>query len=89
MQNFQIIDIPEGCQFTAETTSSKFSLDLPIPGDDAKALILAAFRSPDEKPRAELHGVLADRTVDGVRVRIVAQNHVMDIPWPVIARELA
>ncbi|MCP5341132.1 MAG: hypothetical protein H6901_02835 [Rhodobacteraceae bacterium] len=89
MRKFEIIDTPEGCNLVASSLSTTTHLPLPITKADAKALILAAFKSDDEHPRAEFHGILADRNADGVRVRKVANNSWFDIPWAVIARELA
>ena len=47
---------------------------------------IAAAKSDDLHPRAELMGVIADRTPSGVRVRVVANAAHFDISWPLIVR---
>lgn len=68
------------------TNHSGSTYPLPISAEDAQALILAAFKAPDTEPRAELHGVLADKMATGVRVRIVGDNSHFDLPWSAIAQ---
>lgn len=63
------------------------TLPLPVSAEDLKALIGAAFKAPDSSPRVELHGVLADKMSDGVRLRQVAQTSWFDIPWSIIAQD--
>ncbi|WP_420586549.1 hypothetical protein [Ruegeria sp.] len=88
MQEFQIVESPEGCRLVGIDIHTATHLPLPITPEDAKALILAAFKSDDDKPRAEFHGVLADKTANGVRVHRVANDSWFEIPWTVIARDL-
>ena len=89
MQEFRIVETDKGSALHGIDIHTTWRLDLPIRPEDAKALILAAFKTDDAQPRVEFHGVLADRTTDGVRVRQVAKDHWFDIPWPIIAREIA
>ena len=89
MKEYHIVETPEGCSLVGIDIHTKTHLPLPITPADAKALILAAYKSDDEHPRAEFHGIVADRTADGVRVRKVANNSWIEIPWSVIAREFA
>ena len=86
MQTFRILPTPHGSRLLGEDIHTASHLDFPISPVDLKHLILAAFKSPDDQPRSELNGVIADRTAAGVRVRVVANNAWADIPWPCIAR---
>jgi hypothetical protein len=89
MQDFRIVETDAGCALHLIDIHTATRLDLPIRPEDAKALIQAAFKSDDDNPRAEFHGILADKTAGGVRVHKVAGNSWFDIPWQVIAREIA
>ena len=88
MKEFRFVDCPEGCRLVGVDIHTATHLTLPISKDDAKALILSAFKSDDDQPRSEFQGVFADKTAGGVRVRQVAKDSWMDIPWTVIARDL-
>lgn len=89
MQKFLIVETPEGCSLHGIDIHTQTRLDLPIPVEDAKALLRAAFKSDDEHPRAEFHGIIADHTTGGVRVRQVTKDSWFDIPWQLLAREFA
>ena len=84
--SYWIIDMGEKSALNFKSVSSGTSLPLPIRADDAKHLIAAAFQAPDDNPRAEFQGVLADKMVHGVRVRVVGQQSHFDIPWSAIAQ---
>ena len=88
MTDYCIIDKGTTCALNFRGLATASNFPLPIQADDALHLITAAFKSPDSEPRAELHGVIADRMTFGVRVRVVAQPGHFDIPWEVIARGL-
>jgi hypothetical protein len=88
MQNFSIVETDKGSALLASSNHTATRLDLPIRPEDVKALILAAMKTEDEHPRVEFHGILADRTADGVRVHQVAKNNWFDIPWARAVREL-
>lgn len=81
-----IQNTPPGSRLIGEEIHTGYHLDVPIPANDLHALITAAARTPDDNPRCELGGVLADRTPNGVRVYVVAKTSHFDIPWPIIAR---
>jgi len=81
-----IHETPPGSRLIGEEIHTGYHLDVPIPAADLHSLITAAARSPDENPRCELSGVLADRIETGVRVRVVANQSHFDIPWNVIAQ---
>ena len=87
MRKYTIQTTPHGSRILFEQMNTCSHLDFQIAPPDLHTLILAAFRSPDKAPRAELAGVIADRTANGVRVRVVANNAWMDIPWDIIARD--
>ncbi len=86
MHTFRILKAPHGSRLLGEDIHTASHLDYPLEPTDLHDLILAAFKSPNDQPRAELNGVIADRTKEGVRVRVVANNSWTDIPWPSIAR---
>lgn len=87
---------PASCRLVGKDIVSIWHLPLPISAEDAHALVMATFRAPEDGScqRRELHGVLADKLSDGVRVRVVASMNHFDLPWSHIAagleiRELA
>ncbi|MET4130032.1 hypothetical protein [Roseovarius sp. MBR-6] len=84
---FSIIDRGTKCALNCVDIHFATNLPLPIQADDAKALILAAFKAADHQPRRELHGVLADKMTFGVRVRVVGQDAHFDLPWSIIAQD--
>ena len=86
LQNVTIQSTPHGSRLIGEDIHTAYHLDIPIPPDDLQTLIIAATKTRDEHPRAELGGVIADRIETGVRVRVVAGNAHFDLPWPIIAR---
>ncbi|MEY8119984.1 hypothetical protein AB9F26_17235 [Falsihalocynthiibacter sp. BN13B15] len=86
LQSVTIQTTPLGSRLIGEDIHTLYHLDIPIPHDDLHALIIAATKTSDEHPRAEIAGVLADRTADGVRIHVVASTSHFDIPWPIIAR---
>ena len=86
LQNVSIKPTPHGSRLFGEDIHTAYHLDIPISPDDLHTLIIAATKTPDTHPRMELSGVMADRTPEGVRVRVVANNSHFDIPWPIIAR---
>lgn len=86
MKSVRILPTPHGSRLLGEELHTVFHLDVPVSPTDLNTLIKAAFRSPDDQPRVELSGVIADRTQSGVRLRIVANNSWFDIPWEIIAR---
>ena len=75
-----------GSRLIGTEIHTAYHLDVPVPADDLKTMIIAATKTPDEHPRVELSGVMADRIPEGVRIRVVASNSHFDIPWPIIAR---
>lgn len=77
---------PHGSRIVAEDIHTAYHLDLPIAEVDLRNLIVAAAKADDLHPRAELMGVLADRTENGVRVRNVVNTSHFDIPWQFIVR---
>jgi len=77
---------PNGSRLFAEDIHTAYHLDMPIAEEDLRNLIVAAAKADDLHPRAELMGVLADRTENGVRVRNVANTSHFDIPWQFIVR---
>jgi hypothetical protein len=77
---------PHGSRLLGEDIHTAFHMDVPLPPDDLHQLIIAAAKSDDLHPRAELMGVIADRTPEGVRIRVVANAAHFDIPWPLIVR---
>jgi len=81
-----IHDTPPGSRLIGEQIHTGYHLDVPIPASDLHSLITAATRTEDEHPRAELSGVLADRTPTGVRIHVVASTSHFDIPWNIIAQ---
>jgi len=86
LQNVTIQSTPHGSRLIGEDIHTAYHLDIPIPADDLQTLIIAATKTRDEHPRAELGGVIADRIETGVRVRVLANNAHFDLPWPIIAR---
>lgn len=86
LQSVNLKQTPHGSRLIGADIHTAFHLDVPIPPDDLYALIIAATKTDDMPPRAELGGVIADRTPEGVRVRVVANTSHFDIPWPIIAR---
>jgi hypothetical protein len=87
LPKYTIQSTPHGSRILAEGWHSRHHLDSQISPTDLHTLILAAFRSPEDAPRAELAGVVADRTQAGVRVRVVTNQSWIDIPWDAIARD--
>ncbi|WP_424833046.1 hypothetical protein [Ruegeria sp.] len=88
MQEFQIVESPEGCRLVGNDIHTSTHLPLPISPEDAKALILAVFKSDDDQHGCEFHGVLADSTANGVRIRQVGKDAWFEIPWKLVLREL-
>ncbi|WP_299850600.1 hypothetical protein [uncultured Roseovarius sp.] len=86
LQSVTIQSTTHGSRLIGEDIHTAHHLDIPIPPDDLYTLIIAATKTEDTHLRAELGGVLADRTPNGVRVHVVAKTSHFDIPWPVIAR---
>ena len=84
LKSVTIQSTPRGSRLIGEEIHTSYHLDVPIPPDDLQTLIIAATKTPDEHPRSELGGVIADRIETGVRV--VAGNAHFDLPWPIIAR---
>lgn len=91
MRKYWIEPTPEtSCRLVGKDVASIWNLPLPISADDAHALVLAAFKAPEDGTcqRREFHGVLADKLTDGVRVRVVASMNHFDLPWAHIAAGL-
>jgi len=88
LKSVTVHSTPHGSRLIGEDIHTVFHLDIPVPADDLEALIAAATKTDDLDPRVELSGVIAERTPEGVRVRVVANNAHFDIPWPIIARGL-
>lgn len=86
LQSVTIQPTPHGSRLLGEDIHTAFHMDVPVPPDDLNQLIIAAAKSDDLHPRAELMGVIADRTPEGVRIRVVANAAHFDIPWPLIVR---
>lgn len=80
---------PHGSRLIGEDIHTVHHMDVPAPAEDLHALIVAAAKSDDLHPRAELQGVIADRTPEGVRIRVVANQSHFDIPWNFIVRGIA
>lgn len=85
-QSISILRTPHGSRILGQDIHTAFHMDVPVSPMDLNHLVLAAAKSDDMHPRAELSGVTADRTPEGVRVRVVANNAHFDIPWPHIVR---
>lgn len=90
MSNPRYFIVPHGdsCALHLQDIHVATRLILPIPADEARALINAAFRGPDQPGRAEFCGVLADKTPTGIRVHVVAKPDHMEIPWTYVAQGL-
>lgn len=69
MKEFHFADFLENCRLVGVDIHTATHLTLPISKEDVKALVLAAFKSGDDKPRSELQGVFADKAANGVRAR--------------------
>lgn len=89
LQSVTINRTPHGSRLLGEDIHTAFHMDVPIPPGDLVTLIMAAAKSDGMNPRAELMGVIADRTSHGVRVYVVANQSYFDIPWPLIIRGIA
>ncbi len=86
LQSISILPTPHGSRILGQDIHTAFHMDVPLAPDDLNQLIIASAKSSDTNPRVELSGVVADRTPEGVRVRVVANNAHFDIPWPHIMR---
>ena len=80
LQSVTIQKTDHGSRLIGEDIHLTYHLDIPIPPDDLYTLIIAATKTDDLNLRAELSGVLADRTPNGVRVHVVANTSHFDIP---------
>lgn len=89
LKSVSILPTPHGSRLLAQDIHTAYHMDVPVGPDDLHALIIAAAKSDDMHPRAELSGVMADRTPTGVKVRVVANESWFDIPWNFIVRGFA
>jgi len=86
MTSIRILTTPHGSRILAENMQTVWHMDTPCDPNDLHALIFSAFKAPDNHPRTELNGVVADKTESGIRVRVVANTCHFDIPWQILAR---